>query len=360
MLLLFLIMFQTGCAFKDIDKRSFVVGIGIDPSENDDKKYKITLKIAIPTGYLKQSTSPEYTYLSHEGETIGESIRILETHIDKVLEFGHAKVIVINEELLSEGLSEFMDYFIRRGDVQLITWVAAARPTAEDILKIEPTSESVASIALFNLFDENGTESPYIVTTFLFDFRRKTVGDGIDAVLPLIEINKDKDLLIINKSLIIKNQHEPFELTRSETKYYNSLAHKKSSLNYKVSHDDLTLLLTIDTVNMNYKIITEQAKPPRLEMKVSMVGIIGESSTYLSWKDFDKYNEYANKEFEKKVLDLLTSVQKENLDPFGFGLRYRATRINDKNTIKEWEKIYPNLEFDVTMDVKLKSTGAIQ
>lgn len=359
-LFLTLFVFQAGCAFKDIDKRAFVVGIGIDPSENDEGKLKVTLKIAIPTGSLKESTSPEYAYLSHEGETLAESIRILETNVDKVLELGHAKIIVINEKLLSEDSKMMMDYFVRRGDIQLITWIAAARPSAEEILKTEPTTESVASVALFNYFDKSGTESPYITTAFLFDSIRNTLGEGIDAVLPLIEIDKEEDVLIVNKSIITKDKHEIFELTSLQTMYFNSLIHKTSGFNYKVKHEDLTFFLNIDTVKMSYKIITEKGKPPRIDMKVTMVGVIGESNMKLEWRNLEKYNEYANTEFKKEVLDLLTSVQKENLDPLGFGLRYRATRLNDKNTIKEWKNIYPNIEFDVNMDVKLKSTGAIK
>lgn len=359
-LLLALVIFQTGCAFKDIDRRAFVVGIGIDPSENDENKYKVTLKIAIPTGSLKQTTSPKYAYLSHEGETLGESLRMLETQIDKVLELGHAKTIIINEKILSKDIRKMLDYFVRRADVQLITWIAAAKPSAEDVLKIEPKTESVASVALFNFFDKNGTESPYITTSFLFDFRRNIIGEGINAVIPLIEIDKDEEKLVINKSVVIKEKHKPFELTPTQTKYYNSLFRKMSGLDYKVKHKDLTMLLNIETVKMKYKMINEKGKPPRIDMHVTMIGIIGESNKDLSWNNLDQYNEYANIALKKKIVNLLTSVQKEDLDPFGFGLRYRATRLNDKNTIKEWESIYPNLEFDITMDIRLKSTGAIQ
>ena len=126
--------------------------------------------------------------------------------------------------------------------------------------------------------------------------------------MPLIEIDKEEKAFVINKSLIIKEKHKPFELTSPQTKYYNSLVHKISGLDYKVKHEDLLLLLNIDTVKMKYKIINEQGKPPRIAMKVSMVGIIGESNIHLKWKDLDKYNEYVNKELKKKILDLLTSV----------------------------------------------------
>ena len=59
-------------------------------------------------------------------------------------------------------------------------------------------------------------------------------------------------------------------------------------------------------------------------------------------------------------MELLTKLQENNLDPFGFGLRYRATRLSRKNIMEEWERIYPEIKFNVTVKVKLKGTGAVE
>lgn len=360
LLLLLSTILQTGCAFKDIDKRVFVAAIGIDPSENDEGKYKITLKILLPTGSLKESTGPKFTYLSNEAETIGESIRTLETHIDKVLEFGHTKLIILNEKLVSEEIGNFMDYFTRRGDIQLISYVAVGRPSADKILKTEVATESPASIALFNLFDDNGTENPFTVTTYLFEFRRNIHGKGIDAIIPVIETNNGDTELVVNKSLVVKNKETPLELSPLETMLFNSLKRNKGGLDYKVDNEQLTLLLDIINVSMDYKMFTDKGATPRVDMKVKMAGVIGESSKPLHLKDLDKYNQIANKEFHSKIMKLLKKFQEKEMDPFGFGLRYRATRLNDKNTFSDWEKLYPTIDFDVTVDVQLNGTGAIE
>lgn len=44
----------------------------------------------------------------------------------------------------------------------------------------------------------------------------------------------------------------------------------------------------------------------------------------------------------------------------GFGLRYRTMILYDKNTISEWQKAYPTLPLDVSVNVSLKGTGAIE
>ena len=38
-ILILLPLTLTGCGFKDIDKRIFVVSVGVDPAKNSDKKF---------------------------------------------------------------------------------------------------------------------------------------------------------------------------------------------------------------------------------------------------------------------------------------------------------------------------------
>lgn len=359
-LVLFSSILLTGCSFKDIDKRAFVVAIGIDPAENDKDSYKVTLKIALSIKSIKDATSASYAYMSKESNSMSDAIRFMESHNGKAIEFGHTRLIAINESLLAEDLHQFMDYFTRRGDIQLISWVAAAKPTAEEILKVEPTTESVASLSLFNFFDHNGSDSPFIVTTFLFEFRRDFFAKGIEAVIPLIETNAEKKELIINKSVIIKKNHESLNLTAVQTLYYNSLVNDATGYSYKANLDDLSLLLFVQKFKMTYKIITRENKPPRADIKIRVIGNVIESSEPLSIYSLDKYNKLVASDLKNVVLDVLTSAQEKELDPIGFGLRYRATRMNNKNTFSEWEKMYPDLEFNIDFKIDIQSLGAIE
>ncbi|MDV6378338.1 Ger(x)C family spore germination protein [Sporosarcina sp. GW1-11] len=360
-LLLGVVLLQTGCAFKDIDKRIFVVAVGIDPSDKFDEGFKVTLKIALPFGSIKTSAKPSYAYISEEGASVGEAIRLLETHVDKVLELGHMKTIVIHEELLAEHLQEFMDYFVRRADIQLIAYVAAARPSAETILKVEPSTEAPASVALFNLFGDSAIESPFIVTTYLFQLRRDHLAKGINSVLPLIETNENKDLLIVNNSVVISRKKAPVILSIVETKYYDSLLKGSTGFTYQVENDQLKVLLDISKSKMSYKIIKSKNQTPKtIEIHIKMKGIIGESNKKLYLSKLDEYNDMASKEVQKKAYEFFKRMQEESVDPFGFGLRYRSTQLHRSDVEKVWANAYPTVEFKVTADVNLQSTGTTE
>ncbi|PIC83199.1 Ger(x)C family spore germination protein [Sporosarcina sp. P1] len=356
------VLLQSGCAFKDIDKRLFVSSIGIDPAEHIENGYKVTMKVALPFGAIKDSAKPSFAYLSREGHSIGEAIRMLETHVDKILELGHMKTIIVHEKLVRDDMQSFMDYFIRRGDIQLIAYVAGARPSAESILKVEPNTEAPASVALINFFGGTANDSPYVVTTYLFQLRRDILSEGIDPVLPLIETNEKGDELIVNNSIVVDTREEPIVLSTIHTKYYNSLLKGSNGFTYLIRDGSLELLLNINQSKMKYKFVPSKGSvaPSAIDMHIVMKGTIGEANKDLSVAKLDEYNRLASKDVKQKVLQFLTKMQEESLDPFGFGLRYRATRLHTEEIFTTWQQAYPNIEFKVTVDVKLQGTGTIE
>ncbi|MCG7345634.1 Ger(x)C family spore germination protein [Sporosarcina sp. ACRSL] len=357
---LFLMMLlQAGCAFKDIDKRIFVVGIGVDPSEKVKDGFRVTLKLAKPYGNVRQAQTPTYAYLSHDADSVAVAVAEMETRVDKLLDLTHNRIIIINKELLTKDLHTVMDFFTRRGDIQMVCYIAIAGTTSEEAISFEPTIETPASIALYNYFDNTGTESPYIVTTFLFEFRRELLEKGKDTVLPIIDIDEENQEYKVNKSIVFRLDKEPLELTPEETKYFNSLANRASGFSYKFQDKDHSVVLNIYEVRFKYEIILNEGEP-RIDIKVTKVGYIGESKHRLDPSKLDKYNKLAAKDTKAEVMDLLTKLQEKNLDPFGFGLRYHATRLSRKGIMEEWERIYPEIKFNVTVNVKLKGTGAVE
>lgn len=358
-LLLLLISSISGCAYKGVDKRSFVVGIGVDPAEDTDKKFKVTIKLAKPIASLKSSTANEYTFLDHESDSVAEAIRFLETQEDKVMDFSQTKILALNEDLLSGDLFPLMDYFVRRGDLQLILYVLVAKPTAEAVLKVQPPLEAAGENTLYNFFDKTGTESPFVTTTFLFEFRREYDTKGQSAVLPIVEANDEGTQLTINHSIVLKNKVEPFVLTPTQTKLHNTLVVGASGYGYKIDKSGYKFMLILDRVKMKVKMHAKDGQKPRAEVNIKAVGAISESNKILKLKELDHYSKISGDQFEEQVKDLFVHLQKKNVDPFGFGLKYRSSRLNTKDTIDKWKAIYPELEFDVNVDMQLQSVGAM-
>ncbi|WP_404332396.1 Ger(x)C family spore germination protein [Mesobacillus maritimus] len=353
------LLFQSGCGFKDIDKRIFVLSIGVDHTDNEERPYRVILKLAVPSGSIKQSGT-EYTYLVGESESFSTAIRNLKTQTDKELDFGHAKVIVFGEDILHHELEEIMDFFLRRRDIQLVSWVAIGQPSAENVLKAEPESEMAGSHALFNLFDQNGVESPLVVTTYLFDFRRRVLERGIDPILPVLFANEDKKRIDVNRAIVVNGNKKRVELNPKQTTIYNLLSNNSKRFDVRVKNDDLNFTVAIDTSNVHFHINTETKQKPIIKMDIEMVGIIQEADVYTDSSKLQTYSKATSKTIEEDVLEVLKKFLEEGVDPLGFGVRYKATRLHNNKRNEEWQELYPKVTFEVNAKASLKSTGVIE
>lgn len=362
LLLVPLLLLLTGCEFKDIDKDVFVSMIAIDQSDDPDKPYKITLKLYEPTGSFKESQKPEYSYLTQNGETLSEAIRLLESYSDKELEFGHSKLIVLGEELVKEDKNkEILDFLLRRPDIQMISWIAVGRPSAEEIIKMVPQGESAAYPELFNYFDDIGTESQYIVTTYLFNLRRDMKEDGIDPIVPVIEINEEDSHFEITKSLILRTGKEPHELDFLDTSIFNMLSQKTNIAELVVNEDGEYFIAKIDSSKTKHKLKVQSDNNLKLDIEVSLYGYISESKNALKSQLLPHYNKLLKTEAEEKLMEFFDKTVKQGYDPLGFGIQYKAQTLHNKRmSNKEWEEAYKNAEINVTVKAALKSTGSIQ
>ena len=353
-----MLLIQSGCGFKDIDKRIFVLSIGVDHTDNEEKPYRVILKLAVPSGSVKQSGT-EYTYLMQESESLSTAIRSLKTQTDKELDFGHAKVIIFGERVLRHDLKAIMDFFLRRRDIQMISWVAIGQPSAEEVLQVEPESEMAGSNALFNFFDKNGVESQQIVTSYLFDFRRRVLEEGIDPILPMLSANEEKKRIDLNQAIVFNDKNKTVELDEKHTAIYNLMAGNYERFDVRVKNDNLGFTVAIDTSKVNFQIITESKQKPIIKMDIEMVGIIQESHMNTESSKLQTYSDATSKTVKKDVIEVLTKFQEEGVDPLGFGLRYKSTRLNNNKRNEEWQELYPKATFEVNVNAMIKSTGVI-
>jgi spore germination protein len=93
------------------------------------------------------------------------------------------------------------------------------------------------------------------------------------------------------------------------------------------------------------------------------INVTGRINVYPDWvdsnnpDDIKRLEKNIEAEFTKKVKKLLADLQKVKSDPIGIG---DITRAQDRKwSEKEFEKIYPNLTFNVKTNVNIRSSRLI-
>jgi spore germination protein KC len=345
----------SACGFKDIDKRFFVVSIGVDAAKDHTKKYLVSLKFAVP-GPSKDSPN-EYQIVTQEADSISEAVRIIKTKVDKEIDFSHATVIVFSESIVKRTGNAGMYYwFTRRRDIQKIAWVNIGRPSALAVLKVKPKSEYIPSNALFLALGKEGSETPYINPEYLFDMKYRLIERGIDPFLPIIEAKKD--LFEINTVGLFNKSNLKLTLAPEETKIINFLRNREEKSAINVTKGKSMVVLNTQKVKTKYKINTPKGKPPYIRVTVSMTGTLEEASKQVPISKLSVYEYAAGKEISKRFAKVLVKLQKANIDPIGFGLRYRSRHFNEDDW-EQWKKIYPTIAFKVDSKVQIEDPGLI-
>jgi Ger(x)C family germination protein len=349
----------TGCGFKDIDKRYLVMAVGVDKSEIKDKPYHVSLKLAIPTSQIQPGQSNTFHLISEDASTITEAVRHLKSKVDKELDFSQTKMIVFGKKLGEERLDKAsIDWFLRRPEIQGIAFMALGDPSAEQVLNVRPKSERLPADSLIMSFDQDGTESSFIVTEFLFDFHRRLSEKGLDPYLPVIR--PLKDTYLIDQVAVFDKEKIKAILNPEETQIFNELSKKIRNFDIETKTDKVQFALNVTSFGYSYDIDEQNDSAPILTMKVRMRGISEESkqSFYnLHWK---RYKEEAEKEAAKRYLHVLRKLQALEVDPIGFGLRYRATHYHGDKDWEKWKAIYPRLDWNITVNIDLIGSGGIK
>ncbi|MCP8967250.1 Ger(x)C family spore germination protein [Ectobacillus ponti] len=358
LLLCFLLFLFAGCSLKDLDKRFFVVSMGIDALEEGTKKYRVSLKLAIPSPKIVPGKE-NFQIITEDANSIAEAVRNAKSKVDKELDFAHAKVFVLDEDIPKADMLDIIDWFTRRRDIQEISWLTIGRPSAYDVLKVKPKSERLPSNALFLTFGREGTESPYIITTYLFDFYRRLHEKGLDPYMPVTEARKG--YFLIDKVALFDKKGIKLVLNRHDTRILNELMTSFEKFSIKVKDGGLLYYINIENLKITYD-LQDRKNGSGLDIMITanLTGIVEEAQKNISPDAIPHLEKLAAKEMDGRLSKVLKQLQQQELDPIGFGERYLASHYNKDEDWKKWKELYPKAVFRIQTQVKLESSGTIK
>ncbi|MDY0324392.1 MAG: Ger(x)C family spore germination C-terminal domain-containing protein [Candidatus Carbobacillus sp.] len=353
----------TGCAYKDIDKRAFVVSIGVDPAPRNDETdmsdenrdiYDVTLKVAIPTADIKSGEN-RFVLYSATGQTIADAIHKVTPMIEGELDFSHAKLIFFAKTLAEHvKLSELIDWFVRMETIQDIALVALAEPSAKDVLSLSPPTERLPANSLFTALDGSGTTAPTIVHSPLIDVYRRLYEPGLDPYLSIVQTVGKKNFKIDRVALFDKTRLQ-LVLDSEDTEWFNFLA--RSTSNVTFSNVPKGYFFQVDPNRASSHFTLEEMPQGKLTIvwHIDLKGSIDERQGK-AVDDKEVIAAQIRKLATQKTQTLTETLLKHHLDPLGFGFQYRI-RHPHKNDFATFQNMYPSLETRVHIQTVIYETG---
>lgn len=353
----------TGCAYKDIDKRAFVVSIGVDPAPRKDETdmsdenrdiYDVTLKVAIPTADIKSGEN-RFVLYSATGQTIAEAIHKVTPMIEGELDFSHTKLIFFAKTLAEKvKLTDLIDWFVRMETIQDIALVALAEPSAKDVLSLSPPTERLPANSLFTALDGSGTTAPTIVHSPLIDVYRRLYEPGLDPYLPIVQADGKKKFKIDRVALFDKERIR-LVLDSEDTEWFNFLT--RSTSNVTFSNVPKGYFFQVDPNRASSHFTLEYMPQGKVTIvwHIDLKGSIDERQGK-AVKDKEIIAADIRKLAAQKTQALTETLLKHYLDPLGFGFQYRI-RHPHKKDFATFQKMYPSLETRIHVQTVIYETG---
>ncbi|QJD81748.1 Ger(x)C family spore germination protein [Cohnella herbarum] len=345
-----------GCGFKDIDKRFFVVAMGIDRGSKPNT-YRVTLRLAIPSSKI-ESGEAKTEVESYESPSIAEAVRHLKALVDKELDFGHCRVILFGKTLMETGVADPLRWLSRRRDIAMVAFMGMAEPDAFNILKLHPQSERYPGNALFLSFGSEGTESSFTLTEYLFDWARRQSETGKDGYLPIIRRDIDNNSYRIDRVAFLDKQKLRLCLEPQEAQLFNISAKHFEKSFIAVPYQGTRIVLALSKIKSHVNISNSEA--PVVNYYIRASGFLEDSPQYLLEGNAPNIENLLQTEFNSQLEDLLYKIRDAGVDPYGFGLHYLAQYFGRSKEWEYWKKAYPTVSFRVHSRIVIDKSGLIK
>lgn len=164
--IIILLVFPTSLTNQaKLNMRIIVTGVAVDKA---DDGYEITAQIVKTTpGTESAGTSATLDFISDSGETIAKAISKLSYKAGKVSAFSHTNFIMLGKDILSEEITQCLDYFIRDNVIKNSTLILFAEDKAGEEIKKTKNIELSVGLGLQRVFIFKERESDGLNVTAL-------------------------------------------------------------------------------------------------------------------------------------------------------------------------------------------------
>lgn len=364
--LILIVLFLSGCNYKELDKIAITVGCGL---EKVDDGYKITVQIADTQkqGDSNSSTSPvRFKNYAYTDRTIHEAARGILTKLPKKAYTKHMQILVIDEKIARDGIEDIIDFWFREVELRNDFYVFVSKDsTPIEVLGVLTQIYPINSVGIRNLIENNFKYLGGTVLTTFDDLTSSYISKTKEIILPTIMVlgkdgnKKDNLESSIPESLISLNETAYFRdnklvgyLDKKQTIYYNLVknALKTSIISYECDKDKF---VTFEIIENKTDIDIVKNKPEvniKVQAKGNLTSIMCEYD--ISKNDGIKMIEKEGSLEIKKQIDSLFKLSKDNKTDI-FSIKDIYYKHNNKyyKNISDYNDFFDNLK--VNVDVKL-------
>ncbi|KAB2439444.1 Ger(x)C family spore germination protein [Bacillus luti] len=367
----FFLIFLTGCGDRlDLEKQSISLIYGFDAQA----KGKLIVYHVNPI--FNADVAKKYEIHEAKVKTPREAKATFNSSSNGLVSTEKLQLILFSTNFLKqEGAMPYLDVWYRdpknTGNMRMVAVNGPISSVIYNNFKDKPSLPEY----LTDLINTNKLYNRTVFTTF-HEFHRQTFNKGITPAISEIKKGK-KDVIVTGSALLTSRGIYKMSLDRYESALLLLLQKKANtpvSLTMKMPSDlvesnsalkdtDGGDFITINVLTMK-RMVGTGYRDNRFQFNIKMNFNISIAEMTFNM-DIDKNNKkltaLITKQLNKDLNDLIHKIQKQQLDPFGFGDYARAFQYKEWKTVEDdWPSAFSKANVKVTPTLKILENGIIK
>ncbi|WP_088011174.1 Ger(x)C family spore germination protein [Gottfriedia acidiceleris] len=354
-LIICLISLLNGCSLvpaTDVNELNLIEGTGFDLTKPTE--YRGT--VIFPN--FRSNGSRDFDVISAKGETIKRVRTKLDSQVRYRLISGQLRLVAFSMNFAKNGIFPIIDTFNRDPVVGSLLQLAIVDGETFDLLSLKEYKKENLALYLHDMLLHNSETGPLPYTDFsTFVYQYFEIGQ--DPYLPILKIDKKK--IKISGIALFKGDKMVTTIPWKYVFIFKSImeSYKQGLHQFKFKDG---VYIAIDNVKSKKKVdIKIKKNMPEFTIKLKMNARIQEytgDKPIMFPKHIKEINKKLEKQIEKNGQELISILQKNNVDPLGLGSKLEAHQRDFD--LKKWEKQYPNAKIKVSVDLDILHSGIVE
>lgn len=328
-----------------------------------DDKLLVTVTSPVVGGEMNQ-----IEVITVEAENLRASREKARMSSPKTLEAGKIQQLLLSKELAEKGIHEILEVYERDSTNPALALVVVVDGSPHDLLqRASKLADKPRAAFYINQLLEGNIRNNYIPETRVYDFDINYFIDGIDPVTPIIR-STENGITVIGTALY-KGDKMVGTLDARMSALLLAMMNQFKKSEYIASTNDLPKVpgnqktgIAISLNSVKTKIstsVTDEGNP-----KVSITLNFRTAIDEYKWDHMKDKNDHLHIEsvvadqIKKDCEKIIKELIELGADPIGIGLQFRAFQ-NWYWKSNSWDEVYKDLEFDVTVKLKIDNAGII-
>ena len=370
--LLLITFLLTGCYDqKELNSIAIMTATEINKVDNE---FIVSAQVVNPQSKDTVNVQAPFIIYEGKGQTIHEAYRNIKLQSSRYLYPNHMQILIVNQNLAKEDISQIVDFFLRIPDIRSEFNVLIGK--TNNILSITTPIDDVSATSILDTMETN---NKYLgITNFVTfnELANMDLNKKLEIILPSIEAidyteestttantekTKIESLYKLDNLAIFKDNKLLGYLTKDESITYNLIKNKAKSI-LITNECEKNKYMTVEATDIKSDIST---KNKEINIKVEMTGNINETMCNIKLNDeknIKKIEKDLNKYIEDKITKSINNIRKTyNSDVFGFlDLIYKTDYETYKKIKDTWyEKEFQNIKINIKTSINVIGKGNV-